>query len=66
MLSAFVALAAALAVSAQTPPFSHQTLLKPSLNGDHCLTIEGTTHGSVVDIQPCSEGAMNKDWATVR
>ena len=62
MLSAFVALAVSLAVSAQTPPFSGQTMLKPGLNGGYCLTAEGTTHGSVVDIQPCSEGAANQDW----
>ena len=52
MLSALIAVAAAVAVSAQTPPFSGLTLLKPGLNGGFCLTAEGTTRGSVVDIQP--------------
>ena len=63
MFSALIAVAAAaVSVSAQTPPFSGLTLLKPGLNGGYCLTAEGTTHGSVVDIQPCAGNAANQDW----
>ena len=61
MLSAFITVAAAVAVSAQTPPFSGLTLLKPGLNNGYCLTAEGTTPVSVVDIQPCTSAA-NQDW----
>ena len=61
MFSALVLLTAAVAVSAQTPPFSGLSLLKPGLNSGFCLTAEGTTHGSVVDIEPCT-GAANQDW----
>ena len=47
MLSAFVVLAAALTVSAQTPPFPDQTVLKPGLNGSYSLTAEGISGGSL-------------------
>ena len=62
MLSAIFAFAAVMAVSAQTPPFSGQTVLKPGLNNNYCLTAEGTTDGSIVDMQPCQSNAANQAW----
>ena len=62
MLSALFAFAAVMAVSAQTPPFSGQTVLKPGLNNNYCLTAEGTTDGSNVDMQPCQSNAANQAW----
>ena len=58
----FVALAAAVAVSAQTPPFGGQSHISVNLDNDYCLTATGTDNGDAVLIQPCQEGLANQDW----
>ena len=59
---AYVALAAALAASAQTPPFSGPTQIRVNLDDDYCLTATGTDNGDIVEVQPCDDTLANQDW----
>ena len=58
----FVALAAAVAVSAQTPPFGGQSHISVNLDNDYCLTATGADNGDIVEVQPCQDGLANQDW----
>ncbi|RXW14830.1 hypothetical protein EST38_g11023 [Candolleomyces aberdarensis] len=55
------ALSLALPAAAQTPEFTGQLLLQPSLNNNKCLTAASDSNGAQVTIQTCT-GAAAQKW----